>query len=320
MFCVKAQGQNSPFKLQQQFGIKSPSGWDYLSLYKGKLFVAHGSQVNVLDEATGDSLGVIPNTTGVHGIAFDAASGHGFTSNGRLNNVTVFDLKTLAVMTTIATGQNPDAIIREPFTGMIITCNGRSNDLTLIDPAKNTVVGSISVGGKPEEAASDGKGRLFVNIEDKNEVVCIDLVTRKVTQHWPLSADGPTGLKYDPATNRLFVGCEDKLLVLDSRDGKVVASIPIGAGCDGVAFWPKQKLIVTSNGQSGTLSVIREESANKFVSVATIPTQKSARTLTLDPVTGKIFLPAADFEKAAPNERPHMIPGSFRVLVYTPVK
>ncbi|GAB4091470.1 hypothetical protein GCM10028786_03960 [Flaviaesturariibacter terrae] len=313
--------QHTSFRQKQSFPIRSTGGWDYLALYSGRIFVAHATQVNVLNAATGDSIGVIPNTTGVHGIAFDPSVGHGFTSNGRRNNVFVFDLKTLAVVDSIATGQNPDAILFEPFTGFVITCNGRSGDLTLINPTKNVVEGTIAVGGRPEEAASDGKGRLFVNIEDKNEVVCVDLKARKVIHRWSLGgAEGPTGLQYDPATNRLFAGCEEKLVVLDAGTGRIVASLPIGAGCDGVVFWPKRRLVITSNGQSGTLSVIREVSADKFVSVATVPTQRSARTIALDPATGTIFLPAADFEKpAAANERPHMIPGSFRILVFTPV-
>lgn len=319
---ILAFGQRTPFKQETAFSLKSTGGWDYISLYDGRIFVSHAYQVNVLDEKTGDSIGVIPNTIGVHGIAFDPRSGHGFTSNGRRNNVFVFDLKSFAVVDSITTGQNPDAIMREAFTGYIITCNGRSNDLTLIDPATNKVEASIAVGGKPEEAASDRKGKLFVNLEDKNEVVCIDLKERKVLQRWTLGgAEGPTGLKYDLSTNRLFAGCDDKLVVLDAADGHIVATLPIGAGCDGVAFWPKRRLIVTSNGDSGTLSVIKEVSRDKFESVATIPTQKSARTLALDAASGKVFLPAAEFEKpATAKERPRMIPGSFRILVFEPQK
>lgn len=321
LFTLAASAQSAPFVARGSYPIQSGGGWDYLSVYKGRLYVAHSTQVNILDEASGDSLAVIPNTTGVHGVAFDPTSGHGFTSNGRLNNVTVFDLKTHAVLTTIATGQNPDAIFREPYTGYIITCNGRSANLSLIDPVHNTLEATIPVGGKPETAVSDGKGKLFVNIEDKNEVVCVDLVKLAIIRRWSLDgAEGPTGLQYDPIAKRLYVGCEGKLVVLDIYSGKVVATVPIGAGCDGVAFWPKKKWILTANGQSGTLSVIRAASPYKFVPVATIPTQKGARTLALDPDNGLVFLPTADFEQAAPGERPHVVPGTFHVLVYEPAK
>src|SRR5438045_8614031 len=159
------------YKIVKTYHIASPGGWDYIAVNDGKLYVSHGTQVNILNEETGDSIGFIPNTTGVHGIAFDNELNKGYTSNGRLNNVTVFDLKTNEVIGQIATGQNPDAIMYEPFTKLIITCNGRSKNLSLIDPKGQKTIDSIDVGGKPETAASDGNGNLFVNIEDKNEIV-----------------------------------------------------------------------------------------------------------------------------------------------------
>ena len=189
--------------------------------------------------------------TGVHGIAFDKANGRGFTSNGGLNNVTVFDLKTNAVMTQIATGENPDAILYEPFSKKIITCNGRSKDLSVIDPVANKVVATIPVGGKPETAVSDEKGKLFVNIEDKSEIVVVDLKSFTVISHWPLApAEEPTGLAIDRKTNRLFAACGNKLLaVVDAVNGNVVTTLPIGNGCDGAAFDEGSKNIFTSNGE-----------------------------------------------------------------------
>ena len=172
LFSYTSFSQNKTgYKVVKTFHIASPGGWDYITVNNGKIYVSHGTQVNILDEKTGDSIGVIPNTTGVHGIAFDNELGKGYTSNGRLNNVTVFDLKTNAVLTQIPTGENPDAIYFEPFSKKIITNNGRSKNLSVIDPVTNTVVSTIDVGGKPEEGSSDGAGKLYVNIENKNEVI-----------------------------------------------------------------------------------------------------------------------------------------------------
>jgi DNA-binding beta-propeller fold protein YncE len=310
-----------PFHVLKTFHIMSGGGWDYLAVGPGnnRLYVSHGTQVNVLDKTTGDSVGVIPNTTGVHGIAFVKDLNKGFTSNGRLNNVTVFDLKTNAVIGQVPAGQNPDAILYEPFTRTIITCNGRGKNVSFIDPVNNKLTDSIAVGGKPETAVSDEKGRLFVNIEDKSEIVVINLRSRQVEAHWPLApAEEPTGLAIDRKTNRLFAGCGNKLLaVVDAGNGKVIQTIPIGDGCDGDGFDPHTGNIFTSNGE-GTLSIIHEKSASEFETVATIPTKRGARTIAVDPETHWIYLPTADFERpdpANPKARPQMIPGTFQVLV-----
>jgi YVTN family beta-propeller protein len=283
-----------------------------------RLYVSHGTQVNILDETTGDSVGVIPNTTGVHGIAFDASSGKGYTSNGRLNTVTVFDLKTNQVLAQIPTGQNPDAIMYDPFSKQIITCNGRSSDLSLIDPVSNKVVATIPVGGKPETAVSDGAGKIFVNIEDKNEIAVIDLATKTVTARWSLApAEGPTGLEIDTKSKCLFAGCDKTLVVMDATNGKILATLPIGNGCDGVGFDPQLQDVFASCGE-GVLSVIHEAPGRKFSVLGNLPTKRSARTIAVDQYSHKVFLPAADAEKtAAPNERPKMIPGTFGVVVIT---
>ena len=301
------------------FHIASPGGWDYLAIgpVNDWLYVSHSSQVNILNKKTGDSVGVIENTTGVHGIAFDVANKKGFTSNGRLNNVTVFDINTNKVLAQIATGQNPDAIMYEPFSKKIITCNGRSKNLTVINPANNTVTDSIDVGGKPETAVSDGMGKIFVNVEDKNEIVAIDAATFKVLDHWSIApADGPTGLAYDAKTKRLFAGCDKVLVVLDANNGTVVDKIIIGDGCDGVAFDAATKNIYTSNGE-GTITVIHEETAAKFTVLETVPTKRGARTIALDNQTHLIYLPTAEFEPQDSNQkgRPKMKPGTFQVLV-----
>ena len=313
--------KEKPFHVIKTFHIASGGGWDYIAVGPGnnRLYVSHGTQVNILDQTSGDSIGVIENTTGVHGIAFDKANGKGFTSNGRLNNVTVFDLKTNAVITQIATGQNPDAIMYEPFTKKIITCNGRGRNLSIIDPVSNKLIDSIAVGGKPETAVSNDAGKLYVNIEDKNEILVVDLKTFTVEAHWPLApAEEPTGLAIDRKTNRLFAGCGNKLLaIVNATDGKLIKTIPIGDGCDGDAFDAGTKNIFTSNGE-GTVSVIHEKTADDFEAVATVTTKRGARTMAIDEQTHLLFLPTAEFEKpdpAAPKARPKMIPGTFQVLV-----
>lgn len=319
-FSVTLQAQTVPHQTAT-FRIASAGGWDYLAVGPAsKLYVSHGTQVNILDKNNGDSVGVIPNTTGIHGIAFIPSLNKGYTSNGRLNNVFVFDLNTNAVTATITTGENPDAIMYEPFSKTIITCNGRSKDLTVIDPLSIKVIATIPVGGKPETAVSNGKGKLFVNIEDKNEIVCVDMKTNTVEAHWSIApAEEPTGLAYDSQLDLLMAGCGNKLLaVVNAGNGKLVATLPIGDGCDGVAYDEQMKTLYTSNGE-GSMSVFTVSAKGVVKSAGTIPTKKSARTITLDPETHKIYLPAADVEAdpANPNGRPKMIPGTFQILVFT---
>jgi len=316
---LQAQKARS-FQILKTFHIVSGGGWDYLTVGPGnnRLYVSHGTQVNILDKTTGDSIGVIENTTGVHGIAFDKTNKKGFTSNGRLNNVTVFDLETNKPVTQIATGENPDAILYEPYSKKIITCNGRSKDLTVIDPVGLKVIATIPVGGKPETAVSNETGKLYVNVEDKNEIVVVDMKSFTVDAHWPIGpGEEPTGLVLDKKTNRLFAGCGNKFLIaVNAANGKVVASLPIGDGCDGVGFDTETKNIFTSNGE-GTMSVFHEKSADKIEPVATVATKRGARTITVDAQTHLIYLPTADFEpQANPGQgRPRMIPGTFQVLV-----
>lgn len=316
---IPAISQTGHFKVVNTFHIASPGSWDYISVNGDKLYVSHGNQVNVLNKTSGDSAGIIENTTGVHGIAFVPGLNKGYTSNGRSNNVTVFDLKTNNVLGQIPVGQNPDAIMYDDYSKKIITCNGRSNDLSVIDPVAETVVATIAVGGKPETAVSDNAGKLFVNIEDKNEIVQIDIKSNKVEKRWPLSpAEGPTGLAIDTKTHRLFAGCDKLLAVLNSSTGKLITTVPIGDGCDGVAFDPATKNIYTSNGE-GTVTVVHENGENDFKVLETVTTKPRARTITIDESTHKLYLPTADFEPlaatAAKNERPKMIAGTFQVLV-----
>jgi len=311
-----ACAQNNDYQVVKTYHIASGGGWDYIAVNNGKIYVSHATQVNILDEFTGDSIGWIPNTNGVHGIAFDNELERGYTSNGRLNNVTVFDLKTNALITQIATGQNPDAIMFEPYSKNIITCNGRSKSLSVIDPKTNMITATIDVGGKPEEAVSDDNGKLFVNIEDKNEIVAVDLKSDSVTNRWPLQAEGPTGLAYDKNAKRLFSGCDKYLVVMNAENGNIVDKLPIGEGCDGVIYNAKIKTVFTSNGQSGAITVIKENAANKFSVAGNYATKRGARTIAIDEKSGTLFLPTADFDlNNTQNGRPRMMPGSFQVLV-----
>jgi len=316
-----AQAQASGYHIAKTFHIASLGGWDYPASDPGSnnLYLSHGSQVNIIDKTSGDSVGFIPNTTGVHGIAFATPFGKGYTSNGRLNNVTVFDLKTNVAIKQVATGNNPDWILYDPFSKKIITSNHSAGSLTVIDPNTDAVVATIIVPGKLETVASDNAGMLFVNVEDKNEIVAVDIMKNEVTAHWPLApGEGPTGLCMDTKTKRLFVACDKMLIVMDATNGKIVAQLPTGDGCDGDAFDPSSKLIFTSNGE-GTVTIIKEVSANEYKVLENLPTKRGARTITIDEKSHKVFLPTADYEPLAAdapkNTRPKMIPGSFQVLV-----
>ncbi|CAN5878680.1 hypothetical protein BH11BAC4_BH11BAC4_10640 [soil metagenome] len=310
--------QKTGMHLLQTFHIASAGGWDYLEVgpVNNWLYVSHGTQVNVIDKKSGDSVAVIEHTTGVHGIAFDVTGAKGFTSNGRLNTVTVFDMNTNKILAQIPAGQNPDAILYESFSKKIITCNGRGKNLSIIDPIHYTLIDSIDVGGKPETAVSDGNGKLFVNIEDKNEIVEIDMNKLMVLNRWSIApAEGPTGLAIDLTTKRLFTGCDKLLVVLDANTGKIVDKLIIGDGCDGVAFDPATKNIYTANGD-GTMTIIHEDNAGKYTVIENVVTKKGARTIALDKASHIVYLPTADFEPIEPGQkRAKMTPGTFQVLV-----
>ncbi len=318
VFAVNVHAQKNTLHVADTFHIKGDGGWDYIFVdtASNKLFVSHGTQVNVIDKNNGDSLGIIPNTLGVHGIALVHNLNKGFTSNGRLNNVFVFDLNTLQITDSIATGENPDAIFYDDYSKKIITCNGRSKNLTVIDPSTNKVVATIDVKGKPETAVSDGEGKIFVNNEDMSEIEVVDINTMKLIHSWSIApGEAPSGLSIDRETKRLFAGCDNNLLmVIDATNGKIIDKLPIGDGCDGTAFDPSIKTIYSSNGE-GNLTVIKEGAKNKFA-VSTIPTKRGARTLSVDVTTHTVYLPTADFGQSTDStKRPPLIPGSFEVLV-----
>ncbi len=318
-----ATGNNSMaqgYKVQQTFHIASGGGWDYIAVSPvgDNVYVSHATQVNILNKNTGDSVGVIPNTQGVHGIAFAPDFMKGFTSNGKMNTVTVFDINTNAVQAQISVGENPDAIMYDPQSKKVYVCNGRSKDLAIIDAANNTVVKTIPLGGKPETAVADDAGNIYINIEDKNEIAVVNSKTYEITHHWPIGkGTSPSGLAIDVRKKRLFAGCDNKLLVvLDAENGKVVKELPIGDGCDGVAFDPGNKTVFSSNGE-GTLTVIKEKLGEGLSVIENVPTKKGARTIAVDETTHKVYLPTAEFNasKEPGQKRPGTVPGTFQILV-----
>jgi YVTN family beta-propeller protein len=315
--------QKTGFHVIKDHYIKSVGGWDYINVNaaNNRIYVSHGIQVNVLDATTGDSVGVILDTKGVHGIAVANDLGKGYTSNGRANAVTVFDLKTNQALKQVSAGTNPDAILYDDFSKKVYAFNGRSKDATVIDATTDEVVATIPLGGKPETGVSDGKGHIYVNIEDTNEEVQIDAKTNVILNRWKIaSGDEPSGLSIDRKTMRLFIGCggNKNLVIMDANNGSEVAKFPIGR-CDATGFDPELKLIYVSNGE-GTITVVRELSANKFEFVETIPTQPGARTMAVNEASHHLFLPTAKSEPAPPpttenpNPRPKQIPGTFHVI------
>jgi YVTN family beta-propeller protein len=309
--------QKTGFKVLADHKINSPGGWDYIFVDGAakRVYVSHGTQVNVLSTTTGDSVGVIPNTLGVHGIAIAAPFGKGYTSNGKANTISVFDLKTLKVLAEIPVGQNPDAIFYDTFSKKIITCNGRSKDATIFDPATDKVVATVPLGDKPETAVSDGKGKIFVNGETTSTIIVFDATTYKeITRYKIDGGESPSGLDIDRKTNRLFIGCGDSktMVIMDAANGKTVAKFPIG-NTDGLVFDPALKIAYASNGE-GTITAVRELSADKFEFIENIPTEPSARTIGIDLTTHHLFLSAAKTEPNPAGGRPKQIPGTFHVI------
>src|SRR5271156_3707634 len=315
----------SGYHLLKKIALGGEGGWDYLTFdsHTRKLFISRGTKVIVLDVDSGKVAGEIPNTDGVHGIALAPDLNRGFTSNGRANTVTIFDLKTLQVIGSVEVGSNPDAIIYEPVSRRVFAMNGRSNTATAIDASGN-VAATIPVDGKPEFAVADGAGHVYVNIEDKSEELQIDAQNLKVTAQWPLApCQEPSGLAMDIAHRRLFAGCGNKMMAVVNPDsGKVIFTSAIGEGVDANAFDPGTGYAFASNGESATLTVVHEDSPDKFSVVEDVPTQAHARTMALDPKTHEVFLVTAEFGPAPEptkdnaHPRPAMVKDSFVVLVF----
>ncbi len=318
MFILSAAaGAKTPhYQVVKTWKLGGDGGWDYLTVDSDghRLFIARSTRVMVIDTESGKQLGEIPDTPGVHGVALIPDLGRGFTSNGREDMVSVFDLKSLAVQKKIKVGNGPDAILYDPFSKRVFTFNGRGQDTTAIDPSKGEVVGTLALGGKPEFPVTDEKGTVFVNIEDKSELVAFDPLKLTVKSRWKLAGcEEPTGLSFDAKTRRLFAGCggNKKMAVVDADSGKVLATPDIGEGCDATAFDAERNLAFASAGD-GTITVISEDAPDKFSVVQTVTTQKAARTMTLDRKTHRLFTVTAN---VGPRPERKVEPDSFVVLV-----
>ena len=311
------------FHIVRRIPVGGEGGWDYLTVDSDahRIYLSRGTHTMVVDEVSGKVIGDIPDTKGVHGIAIAAEAGRGYTSNGQANTVTAFDLKTLKPIGEIkVTGENPDSIIYEPTTKRIFTLNGRTMNSTAIDAASGNVVGTVMLGGKPEEAAADGKGNVFVNLEDKSSLVEFDAKTLAVKGTWPIApCDGPSGIALDVAHRRVFSVCDKTMVATNADTGKVVASLPIGGDPDGAGYDPATGMVFASC-REGILSVLHQDSPDKYSAVANINTQFGARTMTVDTKTHHVFTVTADYKAAAaptadnPRPRPQPIPNSFVIL------
>jgi YVTN family beta-propeller protein len=315
----------SAYRVVQKIRVGGDGGWDYLTVDSAarRLYITRATRVMVFDADSLAPIGEVANTTGVHGVAIAPEFGRGFTSNGRANSVTIFDLKTLKPIDEVnVTGENPDAILYDGASKRVFAFNGRSADVTILDAASAKVIGTVALGGKPEFAATDLEGHVYVNIEDKSEVAVLDARKASVLQRWPLTpCEEPSGMAIDRRSGRLFIGCGNKkMAIVDTATGKVVAIVPIGDGVDANGFDPRTNLAFSSN-RDGTLTVVEEKSPSKFVVVDNVPTQLGARTMALDEKTHRVFLVTADFEATPPatadqpHPRPPMKPDSFTILV-----
>jgi YVTN family beta-propeller protein len=305
------------YVLDKTIALPGDASYDYLSIDKvnHRLYVSHGTSVNVIDLETDQPVGVISDMKGVHGIAIANKSNRGFISDGRADAVVAFDLKTLKTLTVIPVdAKGPDAIIYDPYTDRVFSFNGESNNSSVIDPNTLKQVGTVDLGGGPEFAVADGKGKIYNNLEDKNSMNVIDSKTLKVIQNYPLApCGGPTGIALDDADHRIFSVCRQNkgMSVVDANTGKVITTLPIGAGVDAVAYDPGTKLIFCSCGD-GTTTIIKQQSADDYSVIQTLKTPNRAKTMALDTRTHKIYLSVAEFE---PGTR-KVLPNTFKVLVY----
>ena len=307
-------------RLLSTLPLGGAGGWDYLSFDTAHrhLFVSRGDRVLVIAVDQHKQVGMIDNTPGVHGIALAPDLNRGFISNGRSAAVTEFDLRTLRTVATITgTGLNPDAIVYDQPSQHVFTFNGKSHSVSVVDPTRSAVIATIGLSGKPEFAVSDGAGHIFVNIEDKSELAELDTANDRVLHTWQLApCASPSGLALDVRHQRLFSVCDNRLMIVtDASDGHQVATVPIGDGPDAVVFDPAESTIYSANGVSGTITAVHQDDADHYRVSATIPTQVSARTLTLDPELHRLYLSAARLGTSRqPNGRPTIEPDSFGML------
>jgi len=313
------------YKQLKEIPIGGEGGWDYLAVdsVAHRLYVSHATRVIVVDIESDKIVGEISPTPGVHGIALAPALGRGFVSNGKQANVSIVDLNTLKIVSTVATGENPDAILYEPAHQEVYAFNGRNKSATVINAKTGAVVATIALPGKPEFAVLDTKtGRIFNNIEDTSQLVVIDPAKHAIIAIWPIApGEEASGLAIDSEHQRLFVGCSNKLmLMMDAVSGKVLATVPIGAGVDADAFDPATNLSFASN-SDGTLTVAKTEGQDKLSVVQVLATPPRSRTMTIDPTTHRLYVASAEFVKAEPGpdgkpQRPQVLAGSLKIIVY----
>jgi hypothetical protein len=321
---LNATANDAPYRVAERLAIGGDGGWDYPSVDPSThlLYLSRATRVTVVDTGSGKSIGEIPDTDGVHGIALAPELNRGFISCGKANVVKVFDLKTRAVLASIGTGDGPDAILYEPSTQRVFAFNGRGKSATVIDAKNSTVVATIPLAGKPEFARADGRGNVFVNIEDTAELARIDARSAVLKTRWPLpKCEEPTGLALDAAHHRSFSTCGNQILAVTNLDsGRSVASVPIGKGVDGGEFDPATQNVFSANGE-GTITIVHEVAPDQYTVQQTLSTQRGARTIALDASTHRLYLPTAELSPLAPataenpHPRPTPIAGTFVVLV-----
>ena len=306
------------FKIVYKIHADGDEKWDYLFSddQASRLYVSHGKMVQVIDETKDEVVGKIADLDGVHGIAIAPALNKGFISTKNDNSVTIFDTKTLKVIKKLAIdGKSPDAILFDSFSQKVFVFNGHSNNATVINASNNEIVATIALTGNPEFSATDGKGRIYVNLESASSIAVINTTTYKVENVWPIVPGvEPTGLALDCETHRLFSVCANKIMVIvNAENGKVITSLPIGEKCDGAAFDPGMKCAYSSNGDK-TMTVVKEGTDGMFSVMNDFPTQEGARTITINKMTHHIYLSAANFDPAQEGQKPKITPGTFVIL------
>ena len=322
MAAIPATAQKS-YKLADRVKLGGEGGWDYLVFDStaNRLFITRGTHVMVVDAKTLQVTGDIPDLSGVHGVALAPELGRGFITSGGDNMLAIFDLKTLKVLDKVKVGERPDAVLYDASAKRVYTFNAKSQDSTVVDAASGKVVGTVPLGGKPETGVADGKGNVFVNIEDQSEIVRIDTAKLTVAEHFPMAGcDDPSALVFDTAHRRLFAGCGSKIVaVVDPDAGKLVTTVDIGAGVDAGAFNPKTQQLFMSCGE-GVLTVIHQDGPDKYSVVQSVPTVKGARTMALDTASGTVYLVTAQFDPTPPpaGQRRKVLPDTFELLVVKP--
>jgi outer membrane protein assembly factor BamB len=322
-FLAPAMAASSGYHVLKSVTLGGDGGFDYLNMdpSTGYLWITRGNHLMVVDVDAGKVLNDITGLMGIHGTAF--VGGKAYVSEGGANKVSVFDARTFAKLSEAATGTGPDGIMYDPASGRVFAFNGRSGDATAIDVATGKAVGNVTLGGKPEAASSDGAGTIYVNVENKNELAAFDAKTLAVKAHYPLTGcDSPSGQAMDVAHSRIFSVCDGGVMtVTDANSGKVVTTVKIGDGPDAARFDPASQLVFSSNGGSGTITIVHEDSPDKYTVLDNVETTRGARTMELDPKSHRLFVVSSVMNPAPPatadNPRPRatVVPGSFRLIV-----